>query len=57
MKNQLNFFRFIFNPTHHSLSFCLDFLAVRKDLVVKHCGGKFGLSVLSISCQKLCKVL
>jgi hypothetical protein len=48
------FFRSIFNPTHHSLSFCLSFLAVRTDLVGKRCGGKLGWSDLSNPCQKLC---
>jgi hypothetical protein len=43
-------FRFVFNPTHHSLSFCLGFLAVRMDLVGKRCGGKLGWSDLSIPC-------
>jgi hypothetical protein len=48
MTNQLFFlFRSILNPT------CLDFLAVRTDLVGKHCGGKLGWSDLSDSCQKL----
>jgi hypothetical protein len=46
-------FRFIFNPTHHSLPFHLDFLPVRTDYVGKHCGGKLGWSDLSIPCQKL----
>jgi hypothetical protein len=40
-------FRSILNPT------CLDFLAVRTDLVRKRCGGKLGWSDLSNSCQKL----
>ncbi len=53
MKNQLNFFRSIFNPTHHSLPFCLDFPADRSVLVGKRCGGKLGWSDLSIPCQKL----
>jgi hypothetical protein len=47
----------IFHPTHHSLPFCLNFLAVRMNLVKKRCGGEFGLSALSTPCQKLCKVL
>ncbi len=54
MKNQVFFFRSIINPTHHSLSFCLGFLAVRTDLVGKRCGGELGWSDLSIPCQKLC---
>jgi hypothetical protein len=45
-------FRSIFNPTHHSLPFCLDFLLVRTDYVGKCCGGKLGWSDLSILCQK-----
>ncbi len=43
-----------FNPTHHSLSFCLGFLAVGMDLVGKCCGVKLGRSDLSIPWQKLC---
>jgi hypothetical protein len=51
-------FRSIFNPTHYSLPFCLDFLADRTALVKKCCGWKLGWSDLSIPCQKLpCKVL
>jgi hypothetical protein len=46
-------FRSIFNPTHHSLPFCLDFLADRLALAGKCCGGKLGWSDLSIPCQKL----
>jgi hypothetical protein len=46
-------FRSIFNPTHHSLLFCLDFLADRSALVRKRCGGKLGWSDLSIPHQKL----
>jgi hypothetical protein len=53
MKNQLNFFLSIFNPTYHSLPFCLDFLPVRTDYVGKSSGGKLGWSDLSISCRKL----
>jgi hypothetical protein len=41
-----NLLRLIFNPTNHSLPFCLDFLAVRMDLVGKHCEGILGLSVV-----------
>jgi hypothetical protein len=48
------FFRSIFNPTHHSLSFRVGLLAVRMDLVGKCCGGKLGWSDLSIPRQKLC---
>jgi hypothetical protein len=36
------FQRSIFNPTHHSLSFCVLFLAVGTDLVGKCCGRKLG---------------
>jgi hypothetical protein len=43
-------FRSIFNPTHHSLPFCLVFLAVGTDLVGKCCGGKLDWSDLSILC-------
>jgi hypothetical protein len=52
-KSALFCFSSIFNPTHHSLPFCLDFLTIRMGLVRKRCGGKLGLSVLSIPCQKL----
>jgi hypothetical protein len=45
-----DFSRSIFIPTHHFLCFCLFFLSVGMDLVGKHGGGKFGLSVLSILC-------
>ncbi len=45
-------FRFIFNPTHHSFPFCLDFLADRSALVGKRCGGKLGWSDLSHSLPK-----
>ena len=38
--------RSIFNPTHHFVLLCLDFLAVRMAFVRKRCGGKFGRSVL-----------
>jgi len=41
--------RSIFNPTHHLVLLCLDFLAVRMAFVRKRCGGKFGRSVLSSS--------
>ncbi len=47
------YFKSILKPSHHSLSFCLDVLAVRTDLVGKRCGGKLGWSDLSIPCQKL----
>jgi hypothetical protein len=46
-------FRSIFNPTHHSLPFRLDFLADRSALVGQRCQGKLGWSNLSIPCQKL----
>jgi hypothetical protein len=46
-------FKSIFNPTHHSLPFRLDFLADRSALVGKRCGGKLGCSDLSIPRQKL----
>ncbi len=46
--------RSIFNPTHHSLPFCLDFLPVRMNWVRKCCERILGLSVCSIPCQKLC---
>jgi hypothetical protein len=46
-------FRFLFYSTHHSLPFCLDFLADRLVLVGKCCGGKLGWSDLSIPHQKL----
>ncbi len=36
------FLRSIFNPTHHSLSFHVLFLAVGMDLVGKCCGRKLG---------------
>jgi hypothetical protein len=36
------FFKVIFNPTHHSLHFCVLFLAVGADLVRKCCGKKLG---------------
>jgi hypothetical protein len=54
-KKSARFFWSIFNPTHHSLPFCLDFLAVKMDLVDQHCGRKFDLSDLSIPCQTLRK--
>jgi hypothetical protein len=47
------FFRSIFNPTHHSLPFLLDFLAGGLALAGKCCWGKLGWSDLSIPCQKL----
>jgi hypothetical protein len=47
------FLRSIFNPTHHSLPFCLDFLADRRLLVGKRCGWKLGWSDLSIPCKRL----
>ncbi len=34
--------RSIFNPTHHFVLLCLDFLAVWMAFVRKRCGGKFG---------------
>jgi len=43
----------IFNPTHHFVLLCLDFLAVRMAFVRKHCGGKFGSSLLVDSSPKL----
>ena len=45
--------RSIFNPTHHFVLLCLDFLAVRMAFVRKHCGGKYGRSVLVDSSPKL----
>jgi len=45
--------RSIFNPTHHFVLLCLDFLAVRMAFVRKCCGGKFGWSVLVNSSPKL----
>ena len=45
--------RSIFNPTHHFVLLCLDFLAVRMAFVQKRCGGKFGWSVLVDSSPKL----
>jgi hypothetical protein len=45
--------RSIFNPTHHFVLLCLDFLAVRMAFVRKRCGGKFGQSVLVDSSPKL----
>jgi len=52
-KSVQNFLRSISNPTHHSVLLCLDFLAVRMAFVRKHCGGKFGRSVLVDSSPKL----
>jgi len=46
-------FRSIFNPTHHFVLLCLDFLAVRMAIVRKRCGGKIGRSVLVDSSPKL----
>jgi hypothetical protein len=36
------FLRSMSNPTHHSLPFCVLFLAVGMDLVGKRCGRKLG---------------
>jgi hypothetical protein len=47
------FLRSIFNPTHHFVLLCLDFLAVIMAFVRKRCGGKFGWSVLVDSLPKL----
>ena len=52
-KSGQNFLRSIFNPTHHFVLLCLDFLAVRMAFVQKRCGGKFGWSVLVDSSPKL----
>ena len=52
-KSGQNFLRSIFNPTHHFVLLCLDFLAVRIAFVRKRCGGKFGWSVLVDSSPKL----
>jgi len=52
-KSGQNFLRSIFNPTHHFVLLCLDFLAVRIAFVRKRCGGKFGRSVLVDSLPKL----
>ena len=41
-KSGQNFLRSIFNPTHHFVLLCLDFLAVRMAFVRKRCGGKLG---------------
>ena len=43
----------IFNPAHHVVSLCLDFLAVRRDFDRKCCGGKLGWLVLVNSSPKL----
>jgi hypothetical protein len=45
--------RSIFNPTHHFVLLCLDFLAVRMAFVRKRCGGKYSQSVLVDSSPKL----
>ena len=52
-KSGQKFLRSIFNPTHHFVLLCLDFLAVRMAFVRKHCCGKFGRSVLVDSSPKL----
>ena len=52
-KNQVKILRPIFNPTHHFFCLCLDILAVRMAFVRKHCGGKFGWSVLVDSLPRL----
>ena len=52
-KSGEKFLRSIFNPTHHFVLLCLDFLAVRMAFVRKRCGGKFGWSVLVDSSPKL----
>ncbi len=36
------FYGSIFNPTHHSLPFCVLFLAVGMDLIGKRCGRELG---------------
>ncbi len=53
MKNQVKILRSIVNPTYHFVNLCLDILAVRMAFVRKHCGGKFGWSVLVDSSPKL----
>ncbi len=45
-KSGRKFLRYIFNPTHHFVLLCLDFLAVRMAFVSQRCGGKFGWSVV-----------
>ncbi len=52
-KSGRKFLRYIFNPTHHFVLLCLDFLAVRMAFVRKRCGGKFCWSVLVVSLPKL----
>ena len=53
VKSGEKFLRSIFNPTHHFVLLCLDFLAVTMAFVRKRCGGKFGRSVLVDSLPKL----
>jgi len=52
-KSGQNNLRSIFNPTHHFVLLCLDFLPGRMAFVRKCCGGKFGRSVLVDSLPKL----
>jgi hypothetical protein len=52
-KSGQNFLRSILNPTQHFVLLCLDFLVVGIAFVRKHCGGKFGWSVLVNSSPKL----
>ena len=52
-KSGQNFLRSIFNPTQHFVNLYLGILAVGMAFVRKHCGGKFGWSVMVDSSPKL----